>query len=404
MALPITDDARRVVIIGPGKIGCGYLAPLFAQAGWQVVLAARSPEVVGRIAAAGHFDVRTTGEAAPQRVHAESVLIGGEDFDRAVAGADLVATAVGMSGPRDLGLPLARALATRGPARPVDVWAVENADVGPVLRDAVRSAAAALDVELPPVGFASAIAYAAVTRGDWRTSQRASGPEFVVDDCKRLRVNARPLVRALPALPGVGATRRYEDLLRDKRFVFGAGHALCAYLGLRRGHRFIHEAVRDPLLLPLITSSLDASRAVLGDVGADASGTVEAILDRYANSGLRDPLQRVARDPMRKLGPEGPLVGPTRLITEATGRVPAGFAAGIAAALRLRQPGDRQARALTQLIARGGAAGVLEDVCGINPDEPLGREVLRLYDHWAAPAAHSLRFAQAKAPIAALAA
>ena len=205
-------------------------------------------------------------------------------------------------------------------------------------------------------------------------------------------------------LPGVGATNRYDELLRDKRFVFGAGHALCAYLGLRRGHRFIHEAVRDPLLLPLIMSSLDESRAVLGDVGVDASGTIEAILDRYANSGLGDPLQRVARDPMRKLGPEGPLVGPARLVTDATGRVPAGFAAGIAAALRLRQPGDRQARALTQLVARGGAAGVLRDVCGIDPDEPLGREVLRLHDHWAAPAAHPARFAPAATRPVALAA
>jgi len=142
MSLPSSDDGRRVVIIGPGKIGCGYLAPLFAQAGWQVVLAARSPEVVGRIAAAGHFDVRTTGEPQPQRVEAEPVLIGTEAFDRAIAGAGLVATAVGMGGPRDLGLPLARALAARGAARPVDVWAVENADVGPALRDAVRSAAA----------------------------------------------------------------------------------------------------------------------------------------------------------------------------------------------------------------------------------------------------------------------
>jgi mannitol-1-phosphate 5-dehydrogenase len=401
MSLHTSDDGRRVVIIGPGKIGSGYLAPLFAQAGWQVVLAARSPEVVGHIAAAGHFDVRTTGQAKPQRVHAESVLIGTESFDRAIAGAGLVATAVGMGGPRDLGLPLARALAARGPARPIDVWAVENADVGPVLRDAVRSGAATLGAELPPVGFASAIAYAAVTQGDWRTSPR---PEFVVDACKRLRVNARPLVRALPELPGVGATNRYDELLRDKRFVFGAGHALCAYLGLRRGHRFIHEAVRDPLLLPLITTSLEASRAVIGDAGVEASGTIEAILDRYADSGLRDTLQRVARDPMRKLAADGPLVGPARLITDATGRVPAGFAAGIAAALRLRQPGDRQARALTQLVARGGAAGVLQDVCGVDPDEPLGHEVMRLHDTWAAPVAHPARFAPAATRPVALAA
>lgn len=32
----------RAVVVGTGKIGCGYLAPLFADAGWEVVLAART--------------------------------------------------------------------------------------------------------------------------------------------------------------------------------------------------------------------------------------------------------------------------------------------------------------------------------------------------------------------------
>jgi hypothetical protein len=36
----------------------------------------------------------------------------------------------------------------------------------------------------------------------------------------------------------------------------------------------------------------------------------------------------------------------------------------------------------------------------VDPDEPLGREVLRLHDHWAAPAAHQARFAPAGRPLA----
>ena len=234
---------------------------------------------------------------------------------------------------------------------------------------------------LPTVGFAGAVAYAAVTQGGWREPGR---PVFVSDGCRRLRVDGRPLVGPVPDLPGVAATACYEDHLRDKRFVLSAGHALCAYLGLRRGHRFVHEAIRDPLVFGVVSAALEASRAALGPAGTDAAGTVDAVLERYADAGLRDPLLRVARDPLRDLGPDGPLVGPARLVAEATGRVPAGFAAGIAAALGI-------------VVRRPRAAGVLRDVCGLDPGAPLGREVLRLHAGWATPAAGPPRFRRAPA-------
>jgi mannitol-1-phosphate 5-dehydrogenase len=367
---------RRVVIVGTGRIASGQLAPLFAEAGWEVVLAALAPRVVARIAAAGHFDVRTTGEAPASRVHAQAVLLGSEAFDRAVADAELVTTAVGEDAGPALGAPPARALAAHGPGRPVDVWAVADVDVAGAVDDAVRNAAAAIQAELPPVGFAGAVTYAAVTQGDWTAPGR---PVFVAGAGGRLRVDARRLVRPLPDLPGVAATNRYAEHLRDQRFVAGAGHALCAHLGLRRGHRFVHEAIRDQLIFPTVAASLEASRAAIGPAGADAGGTVDAILERYADAGLRDPLLRAAGDPMRQLAPDGPLAGPARLIGEATGRVPAGFAAGIAAALGA-------------VVRRQGAAAVLRDVCGLDPATPLGREILRLHAGWASPAAGAGRF------------
>jgi hypothetical protein len=358
----------RVVIVGTGPAGCGFLAPLFGRAGWEVVLAARCAQVVERIAAAGHFDVRTTGEATADRVRPRAVLVGGEDFDRAVAEASLLVIAVGGRALHAIGAPLARALAARGTAAPVDVWVAQDADIAGALRDAVHRAAAATGTALPAVGFAGAVAYAAVTGGDWSGPGR---PRFVADGHRRLRVDARALVRPLPELPGVAATGHYAEHLRDQRFVFGAGYALCAHLGLRRGHRFVHEAIRDPLVFPVVSTALEASRAAIGTAGADAAGTVDAILERYADAELRDPLLRAARDPRRDLDPQGPLVGPARLVTEATGRVPAGFAAGIAAALGA-------------LATRRRAAGVLHEVSGLDPTGTLGREVLRLHAVWAA--------------------
>ena len=241
----------------------------------------------------------------------EAVLIGSPEFDRAIARAAVVATAVGSRSVEGLGVPLACALAARGADRPIDVWTVENADVAPVLDAAVRVAAAQRGLALPPVGFSGAIAFAAVTQGDWKSSAR---PEFVGDSARWLLVDAARLITPLPRLARVGATRRYEEHLRSKRFVFSAGHALCAYLGLCAATAYIHEAAADPLMRPLIARSLYASRRALLGTAVRDIGPVDWVLERYADDELADPLLRVARDPIRKLSPGGPLVGPAMLL------------------------------------------------------------------------------------------
>jgi mannitol-1-phosphate 5-dehydrogenase len=377
---PAAGFRGRVVIIGPGRIGCGYLASVFAAAGWHVVLAARTPEVAARIQGADHFTVRITGDGGVQQVRAEGVAFGTEAFERAVRDADLLATAVGSRAVEGLGEQLTHALATRPADRPIDVWAVENANVASVLDAAVRRTAAREGLGLPPVGFAGAIAFAAVSHGDWKQSRR---PEFVSDTGRWLLVDAERLVCPLPPLPRIGATRRYEEHLTAKRLVFSAGHALCAYLGARRGHQWVDEAATDPLLRPLIQRAMrESRRALVGahpDSGGALEGPVEWALERYANAELHDPVRRVARDPMRKLGPEGPLVGAARWVSRTTGEVPSGLAAGIAAALVYRDPADAQAVQLAAMLAKHGVAAVLAEVCGIDRADPLADEIIRQY-------------------------
>jgi mannitol-1-phosphate 5-dehydrogenase len=374
----------RVVIIGSGRIGCGYLASMFSEAGWEVVLAARTADTAAGIRAGG-FTVRITGNGGVRRVSAVGVTVGTEAFERAVRDADLVATAVGAGAVAELAPHLARALAARPAGRRIDVWAVENADLGPQLETAVRRTVLEEALELPRVGFAGAIAFAAVSHGDWKRSPR---PQFVSDTGRWLLVDEQRLVCPLPRLPRVGATRRYHEHLRAKRLVFSAGHALCAYLGARRGHRWVHEATADPLLRPLVEQAVRAARGALVRAypqagGAGVESPVAWALRRYANPELKDPVRRVARDPLRKLGPHGPLVGAARLVEAVTGRIPPGLAAGIAAALLYRDPTDAQAVELEQMLWRDGVAATLSQVCAIDHTEPLGREVIRHHDRMA---------------------
>ena len=385
----MTADARNeIVIVGAGKIGCGHLAALFDEAGWDVVIACRRPTVVEGIRAAGRFRLRIIGGDV-QEVEARPVLLGSDEWVRAVAEADLVATAVGARNVASLDEDLARGLAAR--ERPVDVWVVENGDAAPVLEEATRTAAEREGLSLPPHGIVGAIAWRAVTAGDWKAS---SSPEFVADECRTLVVDRDRALTPIPQIPGIEATDTYADDLMAKFLGFGAGHAMCAYLGLLRGHTFIHEAIDDPLLRPMIQRSLRTSRRALlsidAESGADVAQSIEDIITRYTNTGLGDRLTRVARDPIRKLAADGPLVGAARLVQRVTGRVPAGFARAIASALAYRNPEDAQAVQLAERLDRAGPAAVLQENCDLPADDPLAREVTRLYGRITAPRSASI--------------
>jgi mannitol-1-phosphate 5-dehydrogenase len=310
-----------------------------------------------------------------------AVPFGLDAFEAAIEDADLVLTAVGVENVAWLGPGLARALARRNPASPLDVCVVENADMAPVLEHAVQRAAREAHLTLPRVGFAGAIAYPVVACGDWDGDDT---PTFVRDGVDRLLVDSTRLLNPLPAIPGIEGTSSYQARLQEKLFVFGAGHALCAYLGACCGYERLDQAAQDPLLRTVVRtclaearSALDREYPALGDDGWEA---VAQAMHRYENEGLQDPIRRVARSPIRKLAATGPLVGAAQLVRSAFGRVPPAFTLGIASALLYRDPADRQSCQLGWMIRRKGVGAAVRDVCGLDPLDPWARAVVIAYE------------------------
>jgi mannitol-1-phosphate 5-dehydrogenase len=89
---------------------------------------------------------------------------------------------------------------------------------------------------------------------------------------------------------------------------------------------------------------------------------------------MRDEILRVVRDPIRKLSPRERLVAPANLAVE-YGLPHSWIVKGIVAALRYSHPDDPQSVALSEQLAQRGLSDVLESVCGIPPNSPLGAEV-----------------------------
>lgn len=86
------------------------------------------------------------------------------------------------------------------------------------------------------------------------------------------------------------------------RMLNGA-HSALAYLGLAHGHQFVHQAIADPELAPLIERLMrDEAAASLGpEPGVDTAAYADRLLARFANPALPHRLIQIAMDGSQKL-------------------------------------------------------------------------------------------------------
>ena len=88
------------------------------------------------------------------------------------------------------------------------------------------------------------------------------------------------------------------------RMLNGA-HSALAYLGLERGHAFVHQAVADPAIRPLIEQLMlnEAAPTLPAIPGFDPHRYAVDLLARFANSALPHSLKQVAMDGSQKIPP-----------------------------------------------------------------------------------------------------
>ncbi len=98
----------------------------------------------------------------------------------------------------------------------------------------------------------------------------------------------------------VGDVAPYETA---KLRMLNGAHSALAYLGLARGHAFVHQAVADPEIRPLVErlmcqeAAVSLAPAPVQDLGAYAA----ALLVRFANPALDHRLAQIAMDGSQKI-------------------------------------------------------------------------------------------------------
>ncbi len=90
-----------------------------------------------------------------------------------------------------------------------------------------------------------------------------------------------------------------------KFFIHNASHAIVAFLGALGEYKFVHEAMADDRIRPIVERSIQVICEAISVQGWVTEELVTAYmareLKRFKNPLLFDPISRVARDPLRKL-------------------------------------------------------------------------------------------------------
>ena len=367
----------KAVHFGAGNIGRGFVGLILHDAGYEVVFADVNAELIDALSATPSYLVREVGAGASVRTvnnyRALNSATHEADVVAEIATADIVTTAVGPNILRFVAPLIAQAIAARShDLQPLAVMACENAiNATDLLRAEVEKASFG--------GLEKAVfANTAVDRIVPMQADDA-GLDVTVETFFEWAIESAPFEDAPPVIPAAHFVDDLAPYIERKLFTVNTGHATTAYHGFIAGASSISEAIAMPSVLAEVRAVLAETSALLvakhGFDPAVQAAYLEKNLERFANPHLTDTVDRVGRQPLRKLSRNERFVGPAAQLIEG-GTVPTALVRTMGAALRFDVAEDPESQELREQLSDLSADEFTASVTGLDPAHPLYRLVL----------------------------
>ncbi|MDZ5076569.1 mannitol-1-phosphate 5-dehydrogenase [Nesterenkonia sp. HG001] len=368
---------------GAGNIGRGFVGLLLHEGGYEVVFSDVIAPLVEALDAAESYTVHEVGDGGTDRVvegfRAVSSAESPEAVAEEVATAQVVTTAVGPTVLKFIAPHVLAGLRRRDPAAaPLQVMACENAiGATDTLRGHMREHAGADWEQLSTRAVFANTAVDRIVPGQ----PAGAGIDVTVEPFYEWAIERGPFGESLPQIPGAHFVDDLGPYIERKLFTVNTGHAAAAYLGARAGKERIAEALAEDSVAAGVAAALEETSALLvakhGFTPEDMTEYRRTILGRFRNAALPDTVQRVGRQPLRKLSRHERLIGPAAQAVE-RGLSADGLLAVVDAALDFRDPEDEQARQLEGLLADLPPREFVEQVTGLEAEHALAGPVEQL--------------------------
>ncbi|MDR3677005.1 MAG: hypothetical protein P4N24_16060 [Acidobacteriota bacterium] len=377
---------KKAVIFGAGKIARGFIAHLLVLSGFEITFVEKSRELVALMRQRKRYKVHIMG--APEKsmgIEGFDVL-SSEDAHRVaeeVAEAAVIFVSIGGPNLPQVAPLLAAGIqfaTAKGRTAPLNIILCENYfQPGPWLRQMV--------LELLPGNEGNwfqehvGVVETTVLRSSVEPTEemKADDPLSVkVQDMWELPADKEAFVGPPPPIQGLFPKEKFQTALIRKLYTYNAINAVFAYLGHLKGYQLLSDAANDPeLLREAEACSREAGEGLCKRYGFDPEEQRQfaaSAIAKYRKREIVDPIERNARDPVRKLSRNDRLVGPACLALE-EGIRPAALSRAIAAGLLYDNAGDPGARNIQALIQRAGLATALREICGISDQDDLAKMI-----------------------------
>lgn len=373
----------RAVHFGAGNIGRGFIGPMLIASGYDLTFVDVDEKTINLLNTLREYPVVVIGENEEVQKIRGFRGISGRDIDSviaAVAEADIITTAVGKVALEKVAPAIARGFVkkletTRLSAKPFQtiVIACENVtDNTAYLLSLVKLHLS--DDEWREIQALGNFPNCVVDRivPNIKRGALVHPLSVVVEKYSQLVLDGRAIAR-IP-IQGAELTDNISGVLAQKLFTLNMAHCIIGYYGYLAEFKMVHEAVNDYRIRNLLDGALkEVSGLLVARYGIPIEKQEEyskKVISRFENSKLPDNLERITKDPKRKLGPSDRLIAPAKEAIK-HGITPTFLSTGIAGALSFDYAGDKQALELVVELRQRGIEAVLQDVSHLNPDETL---------------------------------
>lgn len=376
----------KAVHFGAGNIGRGFIGLMLSNSGFEVCFVDVNETMVSLLQQRGEYTVEFASEAHETTVVSNVTAINGNDLEevaKAIAGADLVTTAVGVSVLKHIAGAIAKGIELRlqTSTSPLHIIACENAIGGstqlkehvyPLLNQATQELANSF------IAFPDAAVDRIVPL------QKHEDPlKVVVEPFSEWVVDRSALLGGLQEIEGVHYVDDLLPYIERKLFTVNTGHCCAAYYGFVEGYETIQEVMKNERLKEEVLKVLEETGAMLIKTynfdEEEHHKYIFKILDRFTNPYLTDEVVRVARSPIRKISPNDRLIRPAIRAYE-LGISTYHLAAAVAAALRFDYKDDPESVELQKSLRRNGLHSTIRQYTGIHENHPFHRHVVAEYE------------------------
>lgn len=368
---------KKAVMYGAGNIGRGFIGKTFSESGYEVCFVDVVQRVVDQLNRDGCYPVKIVTNDARNEVTVKNVrAVNGVDIDHVgaeIAVADIMATAVGVNVLPKIVHPICAGLKKRFDAGgdPLNIIICENMlDADKYLRSLIEEEMG--EAYKPILDEKLGLVEASIGRmvPVMTDEMREGNPLKVwVEPYDMLPVDKDTIVGEIPEINNLVPFSPFGFYIKRKLFVHNMGHAMCAYLGWRKGYQYIYECVCDDGIRDVVRGAMEDSASALSKSYGIGMGELKAhvddILYRFGNEVLGDTVARVGKDPLRKLGLKDRLVGAANYCVS-MGIDTENIAVGIAAALHFENPEDESTLQMQKRIDEEGVKNFLTTHCKIS--------------------------------------